>query len=336
MSIQGNLETFYLSSLLQMLNYEKKTGRLKIKSKNNEVQIILFEGDIVFATETQKRNRIGMLLMNNGLIDQQVLDTCLDLSREKNQGIGKTLVQEGYITLNKLNTFLLKQAENTIYNVFLWESGEFEYNDAELNLRGVLGKKFNIMNIMLEASRRIDELAVLKKQIPDDQAMPKLTVNLEDNPEIKLNSEEWRVLSIINSNSTVRHILDQTGYDDFSGYKILNSLISSGKIEIRPLLSKQELAQQAVSQLKSIDARQFRETLDRIGLKRSSALRVSLTRIFRDAADKTQLMASVENEARKIVNPEEQNLLYQLTEKSRTPFMNTMLQLLSQSLNQMQ
>ncbi len=333
MSIKGNLETFYLSSLLQMLNYEKKTGRLKIKSQTNEVQIILYEGDIVFATEQHKRNRLGLLLMNNGLIDQQVLDICLELSRKKNQGIGKTLVQEGYISLNKLNTFLLKQAENTIYNVFLWESGEFEYNDAELNLKGVIGKTFNIMNIMLEASRRIDELAVLKKQIPHDQAVPKLAGNPQANGEIKLNADEWRVLTLINGSLPVRQILDQTGYDDFTGYKILNSLLSSGKITISPVLSPEELAGQAVTQLKSIDSKQFRETLDLLGLKRSSGLRACLSRIYRDALDRNQLMVSVENEAGKITAPEEKAELHRLTENCRTPFIKTMLQLLIQSQN---
>ena len=43
MSIKGNLKTFHLSSLLQMLNYERKTGKLKIKSESNEVEIFLHE-----------------------------------------------------------------------------------------------------------------------------------------------------------------------------------------------------------------------------------------------------------------------------------------------------
>ena len=334
MSIQGKLETFYLPSMLQMLSYEKKTGRLKIKSPDNEVQIILHEGDIVFATETRKSNRIGLLLVNNGLIRQEVLEECLAISKKKNQGIGKTLVQEGHLSLNQLNTFLLKQAENSIYNVCSWESGEFVYNDAELNLKGVAGNKLNTMNILLEASRRIDELGILKKQIPTDEAVVKLLTKKDSNGDIKLNEDEWRILSMVNGKSSVRQILDQTGYDDFTGYKLLNSLLSYGKIEIAAKRPTDELAAEAISHLKSVDARQFRETLDLLGLKRSSVLRVVLSRIFRDAVDQTQLMKSLANESKRIANPADTTELNKLKENSHIPFMKAVLELLWQSVNE--
>ncbi|MFW5936423.1 MAG: DUF4388 domain-containing protein [Desulfosalsimonas sp.] len=110
MAIKGDLKTISLASLLQILSYEEKTGRLWIKSENNLVQIFLQNGNILFATESRKSNRIGSLLVNHGFIDQKALDTCLALSRERNQGIGTTLVQEEYLTLNHLNNFLLRQA----------------------------------------------------------------------------------------------------------------------------------------------------------------------------------------------------------------------------------
>jgi hypothetical protein len=333
MSINGNLETFPLGSLLQILSYENKTGRLKIRSETNEVQIIMHEGDIVFATEAQKSNRIGLLLMNHGLITQDVLEESLKLSRERSQGIGKTLVQEGHISIAKLNAFLMKQAENSIYNVFLWKSGEFSYTDTPINLKGVAGNKLDTMNILLEAARRIDEFAVLKKRIPDDQGILEAAAPSGNKREVNLNEDEWRLLSLIDGKSTVRNILDQTGYDDFTGYQIVNTLLSSGEIEIKPVMSKEELAEQAVQELRTVDARQFRETLDRMGLKRSSMLRMALSRIYRDTMESSQLLQSVETEAGKMGDSSEKKALQHLRQNSRTPFMKALLELLEQSVN---
>ena len=332
MSIKGNLETFDLSSLLQMLNYEKKTGRLKITSKDNEVLIILQQGDVVFATEARKTNRLGLLLMNNGLIDQQALDSCLTLSRRKNQSIGKTLVQEGYITARELNDFLLKQAENSIYDVFLWESGGFVYNDVDVNLKRFAGRNFHTMNLLLEASRRIDELKVLKKQIPNEQAIVKLAGDAaDDREEVEFNSDEKRLLSMVDGLASVRQILDQTGYDDFTGYKLLNSLLSSGKVKLLQVLEPEELAKHALTQFQGVDSRQFRQTLDSIGLSRSSVLRLSLTRIFREALDIPLLLETVDNEAKKIAGSPEQEDLRKLKEDHRVPLMNAVLELLWQA-----
>jgi len=334
MSIKGNLETFYLTSLLQMLNYDQKTGKLTIKSAANEVQIFLHEGDIVFATEAQKTNRLGDLLKDNGMISQQVLNECLALSRKNKQGLGKTLVQQGHISLENLNAFLLKQAENTIYNVFLWTQGEFEYRDQELNLKGVVGNKLNIMNLLLEASRRIDEIEIFKKQIPSEAGVLKIAGNADqDAGDIKLNPDEWRILSLIDGKSTVRQIIDRSGFDDFTAYKHLNSLIASGRVEIRQPKSEIKLAEEAVNQLSGIDSRQFRKSIDSLGLKRSSILRVALTRIFRDAVDEEQFREAVKQEAGKVSAPEETAVLKKLTKENPVPFMQAMIELLWHTVN---
>jgi len=334
MTIKGNLETFYLTSLLQMLNYDRKTGKLTIKCDANEVQIFLHEGDIVFATETQKTNRLGDLLKNNGIISQPVLNECLALSRKNKQGLGKTLVQQGYISLEHLNAFLLKQAENTIYNVFLWTEGEFEYRDQDLNLKGVVGNKLNTMNLLLEASRRIDEIEIFKKQIPNEGGVLKIAGSTnQEGVDIKLNPDEWRILSLIDGKSTVRQIIDKSGFDDFTAYKHLNSLIASGRVEISQPKSETELAKEAVSQLSGTDSRQFREALDSLGLKRSSILRVALTRIFRDAVDEEQVKEAVKQEAGKVSDPEERAALKKLADKNPVPFMQGMIELLWHAMN---
>ncbi|MCF8110549.1 MAG: DUF4388 domain-containing protein [Desulfobacteraceae bacterium] len=329
MSIRGNLETFDLSALLQVLAWEQKTGKLLIRSKTNLVQIFFQDGDIVFATESRKNNRLGQLLFNNGLISRQALDECLATSRKKNQFIGKTLVEGGYISVKQLNEFLLKQAENTIYNVFLWQEGEFEYNDAELNIKSMAGKRFSTMNILLEASRRVDELEVLKKRMPDDQAVLRLCKPDEKNRKEELSADERLALSMLNGNITIRQVIDQTGFDDFTGYKVVNSLISYGLVEIVKNIPGEKLAEQSLDLLQGIDGRQFRETLDHMGLKRTSLLRASLLRIFRDAADIGRLLESVREESGRLCECPEKAELARLKDQTPQPFMKNILELLS-------
>ncbi|MFW6011241.1 MAG: DUF4388 domain-containing protein [Desulfosalsimonas sp.] len=328
MSIRGNLETFDLSALLQVLAWEQKTGKLIIRSKTNLVQIFFQDGDIVFATESRKNNRLGLLLFNNGLIGRQALDECLATSRRKNQFIGKTLVEGGYITVKQLNEFLLKQAENTIYSVFLWQEGEFEYSDAELNIKSMAGKRFSTMNIMLEASRRVDELEVLKKRMPDDQAVLRLCKPNEKKHQGELSADERLALSILNGNTTIRQVIDQTGFDDFTGYKVVNSLISYGLVEIVKDIPQEKLAEQTLGLLQGIDGRQFRETLDHIGLKRTSLLRTSLLRLFRNAADTNQLLDTVREESDRLSDCPEKAELDRLKDQTPQPFIKNMLELL--------
>lgn len=125
MSLNGNLKTFDLSSLLRMLAFEKRTGKLLLRFGGNTIQIFLHEGDVVYATETRKNNRLGELLKESGYISQKNLEEGLAISLKNKERLGKTLVQQGYFSLEKLNRFLLQQAENIVCRVLLWDAGIF-------------------------------------------------------------------------------------------------------------------------------------------------------------------------------------------------------------------
>jgi len=336
MTLKGNIETFGLSSILQMLNHEKRTGKLSIKSGSqaNTVHIFLHEGDIVYATETKNHNRLGELLKGRGYISDAVLEECLALGSKSKEKLGKILVNRGHISLEKLNEFLLKQAENAVYNVLLWDCGEFEYANAQISMKGAIAYKLDTMFILLEASRRIDEIAILKKQIPSESSIPKIAGHREGSGSIPFKPDEERMLALIDGKSSVRQVFDKSGVDDFRAYNIMNSLISTGTIEIRQPASPAGLAKEVVRQTKGIDSRQIRWALDNLGVQRSSSLRVSLSRVFRDSADDQQLIAAAEKEARKISNSGEKEALDTLRRENHIPYMKAIIELLWQYANE--
>ncbi len=60
--------------------------------------------------------------------------------------------------------------------------------------------------------------------------------------------------------------------------------------------------EKAIEELETIDAKMLRQSLDMMNLKRSSNVRVALTRIFRSAGDADELMRSIKNEAEKLTS----------------------------------
>jgi hypothetical protein len=231
MSLKGNLETFYLNSILQLLSSDQKTGILKVKNGNAEVKIFVHEGDIVYATGSKKENRLGYRLQNKGLIARDQLQACLAQGQEDKKALGKILVDRGFISPGDLELVIRDQVEEIIFDMFIWERGDFEYQDARLNLSGMVATRVNIIKILLEASRRIDEMSVLRKHIPNDELIFKTSDQIQDQGEIKLNADEWRVLRLVDGMRSVRQIIEEGGFDEFSAYKRLYALFSSGLIE---------------------------------------------------------------------------------------------------------
>ena len=97
--------------------------------------------------------------------------------------------------------------------------------------------QLNPMKLILEASRRIDELSVFKKVIPNDRMVFRMSGKVQSKEEIKLNANEWRVLSLIDGSRSVRQVVMESGYDEFAVYKIFFSVISSGLIEQKDEIS---------------------------------------------------------------------------------------------------
>ena len=237
MSLKGNLETFLLHSILQLLHNDSKTGLFQANRDDEVVKIYFYEGAIIYAMGSRKENRLGNLLLKRKLISKAELNECLIGAKEKKQALGKHLVENKKISVENLKDLLQKQTENIIFNLFLWEKGDFEYKDASLKMDGMINIKLNVMKVILEASRRIDEMSIFKKQIPSDKIILKVSNSIEKDGKIKLTPAELRMLALVNGKRTVREIFSESGidgfaaYDEFYAYKTIHSLISSGMIE---------------------------------------------------------------------------------------------------------
>lgn len=231
MNLQGDFEGLTLASILQLLCNDQKTGVLTVTCEGEESRVFFEEGTIIYATASLKEARLGYLMRNDGVISAQQLQKCLAQAKETKSHLGTILVEKGYISIEILKKYNTQQVEMILYNLLFWKKGKFEYKDAKLNLKGMIVTQLNPMKLILEASRRIDELSVLREFIPHDNLVFQMSGKVTNKEEIKLNANEWRILSLIDGTRTVRQVIKQSNYDEFAVYKILFSMISSGLIE---------------------------------------------------------------------------------------------------------
>jgi len=232
MALKGNIETFYLSSILQLLAQDKKTGILTIAEKGRMVRVYIKNGNIVYAVGTQKEVRLGYLLRTKGIISAEELQKALTLAKQRNEKLGKILVEKGFISVETLKKFIHQQVRDILYDLFLWKRGDFEYTDQEFSLDQEFVTELNHMEVILEGTRRVDEWEILRKNIPEPQMVFKINRSVEEKRDtINLTANEWRIISLVDGSRTVQQIVEDSGNDEFSVYRVINSLISSGLIE---------------------------------------------------------------------------------------------------------
>ncbi len=231
MPLTGNFETFNLNSIFQLLSNDQKTGVLKVKNEDKEIRIYLKDGQIIYATGSQKNDRLGHFLKSSGIISEEQLQAALIKSKVEKKALGKILIEQGILTSRKLQENIHRQIEQMIFNLFLCDKGDFEYNDAAINVKGMVVAKINVVSLLLEASRRIDEISILRKHIPDDALTYRLTSRVSNKGEITLSSAELKILGLVDGQRSIRQVIRDSGFDEYSAYKNLYSLLSSGLIE---------------------------------------------------------------------------------------------------------
>ena len=90
------------------------------------------------------------------------------------------------------------------------------------------------------------------------------------------------------------------------------------------------LAEEALENLQTVDSKTLRQSLDMMDLKRTSGVRLAITRIFRSALEVAELEKTVQKEARRIASKEDRAELQAVKSVSGNGFLDPVINLLWQ------
>ena len=153
---RGNLKSVALSTILQVLSTDNRTGVLHFEQGQAIRAICLKDGKIV-AASGREGQRLGQILYDRGLISQEKLEEALEKTREEKKRLGEVLLDLGYINEDSLKELVRYQIQEAVLDISLWAEGDFEYRDCQMEFdeRGV--DDINTMRIVLEAAIKRDE-----------------------------------------------------------------------------------------------------------------------------------------------------------------------------------
>ncbi|MBN2358043.1 MAG: DUF4388 domain-containing protein [Deltaproteobacteria bacterium] len=167
MALKGTLKDFGIADILQLIGHQLKTGVLKLASKNQEVLIYWIDGNVVKAESAtrDRRDLLGSLLVRAEVIQQEQLDTALEIQRRTLKRLGDILVDSGYLTRDVIRDFTRLQTTETIYKLFNWKSGTYEFEQQEFDFDPESYEPIRAESVLMEGFRMIDEWPFIRKRI---------------------------------------------------------------------------------------------------------------------------------------------------------------------------
>ena len=227
MGITGNLKTMVLSELLQWLSLGVKTGTLLVEGRGIQKRIYFAEGRITSTSSSDPREYLGQFLVSHGYISEEELKMAMQVQEESSILLGKILVMINAISESDLLRLMKKKAEESIYDVFLWPEGEFEFVDNDVPDQQMVALSLDVTGIVMEGLRRFDEWKQIRQRLPLLSVVPRIVGGF---PLEKLSDQEKLVVPYINGERSIEEIAVQTHNADFVVARIVNEGLRDGTI----------------------------------------------------------------------------------------------------------
>ena len=215
-----------LTDLLQFLAAGRKSGTLKFDRGKITKQVYFKNGLIVGSKSNDPREYLGQVLLHYGKVDEIQLRIAREIQRTSGGKLGEVLVEQGFLTEAEVLDTLKTRTLDAIYDLFLWNDGDFEFYDEEPLPDDLLLIEVEPTTVIMEGIYRLDELARYRTLVPSDRSILELAAGWTSS--LKLGKEFRQILFFLEKRMSVAEICYHMHASAFHVYGQLYTLIGEG------------------------------------------------------------------------------------------------------------
>lgn len=231
MGVSGTLKSMSPGDLLQWLSLGQKTGTLLLRNKVVEKKIFFRNGRVISSASNDPREYLGQFLMSHGFITEQELMKAMEVQQQSGILLGKILVMIDVINETDLHRLMRLKAEEEIYDIFLWQEGEFQFVDDELPTMEMIPLQVDVTGIIMEGTRRVDEWQRIREIIPNETLIPSIVKSIPADT-LELDEVHLTIIAAIDGRRSLAELVPETRSSAFTVSSTVHSLVREGYIQL--------------------------------------------------------------------------------------------------------
>lgn len=267
MALQGTLKDFGIAEILQLIGQQAKSGVLHLKSRDDEIHVQMAEGSVIRAecAARKAKDKLGELLVRAGLVSRDQLAAALEAQKRTLRRLGDILVEQGAISKESLKEMTALQTTETLYRLFLWKSGTYQFEPAPIEWSRDTVEPLRAESVLMEGYRQVDEWPMIRRKITSEAMTFRKGTPIKEDDLAALGANEQRVYPLAVAGATVEQIVACSRLGAFEACRALLTLVNHGALN--PVSPPKRTAAQEVGAY----ARRWRQRI------RESAVRALLT-----------------------------------------------------------
>jgi uncharacterized protein DUF4388 len=228
MSLKGDLKTMALPDILQWIAAGQKTGTLQVERRSIKKRIVVRDGLIFSSWSNDPRESLGQFLIRLRLVSEEQLFKALLAQEEKGRLIGSILVSDGILGEEELRQALKAKVEETIYDLFLWPAGAFDFKEGEFPQDVLITFEMPVTPVVLEGIRRVDEWQRIRAVFPTME----ITFKVLGAPHTIQDALDRQVLGLAAAGKTMAEISLELRRSEFETAAIFFDLHARGLVGV--------------------------------------------------------------------------------------------------------
>jgi tetratricopeptide (TPR) repeat protein len=234
MAIEGPLRELALTDVLQLLSLSKKTGELHVRrdGEQHDAIVYLADGAVVGVRGSGRTRRLGELLLLSGKVTERQIQAAVEEQRvTPGVPLGSILVATHGVSPEEVRRQLKFQVEELVFDLARWVDGYFRFEEGPPLARD-LPIRLTADSLLLEAARRMDELAAMQHQHQHADPVPTLGELSPGGAPLDLEPLHWEILAAIDGERDLGEIAREVGRSELDVARAVFSLVSDGVVAL--------------------------------------------------------------------------------------------------------
>ncbi len=233
--MEGNLNSFKIEEILQLIAVQQKTGMLSVAAHDKSAVLFFRDGKIISTRDrrTKTRDPFREYLTRYGCLGNEDITRITQIIAQSKLDMLDVLQSEGFFDEKALARHWRNHIQETLHDVLTWDQCTYKFVSSDDIVAGVksLGE-FSVEPLLMESMRRIDEFPALLQMFPA-QGIKIIANGGTYEGEEPMSENEKVMLSVLKTARPMREILARANMPTYDAYESLKLLREKGLIDIQ-------------------------------------------------------------------------------------------------------
>jgi hypothetical protein len=241
---KSDLEKTPLGEILATVTRYGVPGVLEVEHDSIVKRVYLFEGDIIFATSTDREESLGDYLVRSGEITEEELQqSSVELANSPGDRHGEILVKMGFLDREKLGAAVRKQVQSILWSLFNMSEGQVSFKVGIAKDDEVFKIKIPTARAIIAGCRRIEDPKMITARMGGRGAILKKLPRPPHLEKFRLEPDERELLELVDGKKTLYELCENGPASAGANARVLYAFAELQMLTVDPSSSGKILIQ---------------------------------------------------------------------------------------------